>query len=432
MMHVEVWGGAGEHGRSCYWIGNTRSSIMLDCGVKREGIGEYPLLDAAKVAALDAVFLSHAHEDHSIAIPLLYKLGYTGVVWTTRVTAEQLPGYYSSWGNNVRQQGGELPYDETHLAAVKYAFIEDAVPAQQWFTISPELRVCWGRSGHMLGSIWFMIELEGKQLFYSGDYSEDSIVLGTDTPRLIELSSALDGAILDAAYSTDTEEQESKLESLFIEADRVLAANGQLLLPVPVCGRGQELLLLMEQRYPNTPIRVEQELIEAMKLMLQHSSWLKVGMAARLAEALSSSRSAIISTDDDRERLLQEDIACSRAAIWITTDGMMQSVKAQWYYDMLRNHNNNGILITGHAAKGTTAHRLLALPDEDRGCRIRAIRYKIHQGLPDVRRMVQSMRSNFKLLVHAPKRDTDELLRQLQKEGEQDLLSLGPGARIVL
>jgi hypothetical protein len=42
------------------------------------------------------------------------------------------------------------------------------------------------------------------------------------------------------------------------------------------------------------------------------------------------------------------------------------------------------------------------------------------------------MRSNFKLLVHAPKRDTDELLQQLKKEGEQNLLSLQPDARIVL
>ncbi|CAN7587767.1 hypothetical protein LJR056_004411 [Paenibacillus sp. LjRoot56] len=35
-------------------------------------------------------------------------------------------------------------------------------------------------------------------------------------------------------------------------------------------------------------------------------------------------------------------------------------------------------------------------------------------------------------LVHAPKRGTDALLQQLEKEGEQDLLSLQPDARIVL
>lgn len=72
---------------------------------------------------------------------------------------------------------------------------------------------------------------------------------------------------MDTAYRTNIEEQEAKLEKLFAEIDEVLAAQGQLLLHVPVCGRGQELLLLMEHRYPQTQIRVEHELIEAMKLM---------------------------------------------------------------------------------------------------------------------------------------------------------------------
>lgn len=432
MMHVEVWGGAGEHGRSCYWIGNTRSSVVLDCGVKREGLGVYPLLDASRVPGLDAVFLSHAHEDHSIAIPLLYKLGYTGVVWTTRPTAEQLPSYYASWAHYVTQQGGELPYEEAHLTAINYAFIEDAAPPQTWFSISPSLKACWGRSGHMLGSIWIMLELEGKRVFYSGDYSQDSILLETDLPRLSEIELPWDGAIMDAAYSTDIEEQEAKLAKLFAEVDEVLAAQGQLLLPVPVCGRGQELLLLMEQRYPQTPIRVEHELVEAMKLMLYHADWLKPGMDASLRKALASQRFAIIQSDTERSRLLQEDMASSRAAIWFTTDGMMQSTKAQWYYDQLRKHPNNGILITGHVSKGTTAHRLLDLPDAESGCRSRAIRYKIHQGLPDVRRMAQSFQSTFKLLVHAPKPETDQLLQQLQSEGQQNLLSLQPGAQIVL
>ncbi|OCT16669.1 hypothetical protein A8709_08325 [Paenibacillus pectinilyticus] len=432
MMHVEVWGGAGEHGRSCYWLGNERCSVVLDCGVKREGLGEYPLIDASRVAALDAVFLSHAHEDHSIAIPWLYSLGYTGVVWTTRITAEQLPGYYTSWGNYIHQQGGELPYTHEQLASVRYAFIEEAAAPLEWFEITPTLKACWGRSGHMLGSIWIMLELEGKRVFYSGDYSEDSFLLETDSPLLVELESSWDGAIVDAAYSTDTEEQNTKLEHLYAEAKHTLSANGLLLLPVPVCGRGQELLLLMAQHFPEVPIRVEQELLEAMKLMLQHPSWLQNGMAATLAEALSSHRYVSIRSDEERQCLLQEDIASRRAAIWFTTDGMMQSTKAQWYYSMLRHNPNNGILITGHVAKGTIAQRLLSLPDEISGCRLRAIRYKIHQGLPDVRRMSQSIRSTFKLLVHAPKRDTDLLLQQLEAEGEQGLLSVQPGARIVL
>ena len=83
MIKLNVWGGAGEHGRSAYLLSGSLYRLLLDCGVKKEGNGEYPLIEPAVVPQLDAVLLSHAHEDHSVAIPLLYKLGYTGEVWTT-------------------------------------------------------------------------------------------------------------------------------------------------------------------------------------------------------------------------------------------------------------------------------------------------------------------------------------------------------------
>ncbi|MDU0202995.1 MBL fold metallo-hydrolase [Paenibacillus sp. MAH-36] len=428
MMQLNVWGGAGEHGRSCYWIGNEQTSILLDCGVKREGFGEYPLIDPTKVAELDAVFLSHAHEDHSIAIPSLYKLGYSGKVYTTRLTAQQLPGYYAAWEKHVKLQGGELPYDEADIARVQYVFIEDMAPPQQWIELSPTLSICWGRSGHMLGSIWMLLEIDGKRLFFSGDYSEDSLLLGTDLPKdIINGGIPVDVAIIDAAYSTDTEYQNEKLEKLFTTAEEILNEGGQLLLPVPVCGRGQDLLLLMRQRFPETPIRAEYELIQAMELMLQHADWLKPGMEHILTEALNNESFELIHNEDQRKRLFHEDMTNSRAAIWFTSDGMMQSPKSQWYYEQFRTNMTNGILLTGHVAMGTRAQRLLAMSDEERGCQLRMVRYKIHQGLPDVRKMTQSLNSKYKLLVHAPKKETDALLKQLASEGIEHLLSLQPG-----
>ncbi|VTR36305.1 Ribonuclease TTHA0252 [Actinobacillus pleuropneumoniae] len=73
-----MWGGAGEHGRSAYLLSGSQVHLLLDCGVKKEGAGDYPLIQQEQVPKLDAVFLSHAHEDHSVAIPLLYRLGYEG------------------------------------------------------------------------------------------------------------------------------------------------------------------------------------------------------------------------------------------------------------------------------------------------------------------------------------------------------------------
>ncbi len=422
-MQLKVWGGAGEHGRSCYMLQSGETRVLLDCGVKRTGSGEYPLLDPAEIPHIDAVFLSHAHEDHSIALPLLYKLGYRGKVWTTRITAELLPAYYATWGHYVEQQDARLPYDETDIRSIAYAYLDEAAPALGWIELGPELRVCWGRSGHMLGSVWFLLELSGRRFFYSGDYTEESLLLRTDAlQRLPGGPGELTGAVIDAAYGLDAEPQSAKLERIYAAADGVLTAGGHLLLPVPHSGRGQELLLLLQRQFPGVPLRVEEELLHGLEQLLRQPGWLKPGAEARIAAALGGLE--VVRDAEQRTRFLQPG---AQPGIVLTGDGMMQSPKAQWYYRQLRRNHLNGIILTGHAYKHTLADRLLRMAPPDRGCRVERIVYKIHQGLPDVRRMLQAVPCPVAILAHAPEADTEALLRQLKAEGHRGLLSLRPG-----
>lgn len=69
MTKLRIWGGAGEHGRSCYVFEGKQHRVMLDCGVKKEGTGQYPVFPPQVAERLTAVLLSHAHEDHSMALP---------------------------------------------------------------------------------------------------------------------------------------------------------------------------------------------------------------------------------------------------------------------------------------------------------------------------------------------------------------------------
>ncbi|WP_366291520.1 MBL fold metallo-hydrolase [Paenibacillus sp. AN1007] len=180
MIKLNVWGGAGEHGRSAYLLSGSRQRLLLDCGVKKEGSGEYPLIEPEVVPQLDALLLSHAHEDHSAAIPLLYKLGYTGEVWTTRETKEQLTTYFKAWRRNMEHAGQPLPYGEADERLIRYRFLEDEAERECWFELLPGVSVIWGRSGHLAGSVWLGIEMEGKRILYSGDYTSESMLLQAD------------------------------------------------------------------------------------------------------------------------------------------------------------------------------------------------------------------------------------------------------------
>lgn len=434
MMKLKVWGGAGEHGRSAYVLCSSRFHLLLDCGVKREGTGEYPLMEPELVPKLDAVFLSHAHEDHSVAIPILYRMGYQGEVWTTRETAAQVEGYFQSWSTFAKQWGASLPYEDTDYCSIRYRFLDQEANKLTWFEAIPGVQAMWGRSGHMAGSVWLLLRVEGKTIFYSGDYTAESMLLGDDNPGLVRMNEAGKGdgdrlfkrvdssasyadlAIIDAAYGTDSESQQDKLNTLEASISSTLLRGGKVLLPVPTTGRGQEMLLWAYKTYRDCPIVIEQGLLRGMERLLRYPEWLRQYADSTGQEWISQLEQFLL-----RDDLLVPDSEAQRihwlrtldSSIWFITDGMMQSQLARWYYNQLRDDSRNLILLTGHAAKGTFADQLLQAPEEYGACEVQKRRYKVHQGYKDVRRMLSTIPARHNVLVHAAKEETDQLRHQL-------------------
>jgi len=495
MMKLKVWGGAGEHGRSAYLLSGSKVHLLLDCGVKKEGAGEYPLIDPEIVPQLGTVLLSHAHEDHSVAIPLLYRMGYTGEVWTTRETREQLNSYFQSWRNNMERAGNELPYTEADEQAIRYRYLEDQSESAQWFEILPDVQVMWGKSGHLAGSVWLGLRMEGKRIFYSGDYTSESMLLQDDCPAdtllmhddqwvqkqrtgtehgerlgregvavstkhrpktlehvkpLTEIASlsheafvphVMDLTIMDAAYGTDSETQQDKLMQLHEALRQTLERGGKVLLPMPAVGRGQELVLWSWQQFPGVPLIVEPKLAAGMMQLLHSPYWLKKsgdlgqGTAVDVIKRfLNEGGWSSPTTNEERQQLLER----TGPSLWFISDGMMQSTLARWYYKQFADDSKNLVLITGHAAKGTFAHRLLENPEGYGACEVRKIRYKVHQGVRDVRGMLNRIPAKHTVLVHADRAETDRLKQTLLKERdglqpEKGLLhSLGPGEELIL
>ncbi|MBB6024420.1 Cft2 family RNA processing exonuclease [Paenibacillus sp. JGP012] len=445
MIKLNVWGGAGEHGRSAYLLSGSRYRLLLDCGVKKEGNGEYPLIEPEVVPQLNAVLLSHAHEDHSVAIPLLYKLGYQGEVWTTRETQEQLTTYFRAWRSHMERAGHILPYDESDEQRIRYRFLEDEAERGCWFELLPGLFAIWGRSGHLAGSVWFGLEMEGKRIVYSGDYTLESMLLQaddvaigfrqTDRERIPSLPSAqLDLAIIDAAYGTDRDTQADKLRQLEQVISKTLRCGGKVLLPVPAVGRGQEMILWARQHFSDVPLVVEQKLVEGMKQLQRGSDWLKKqgeraigGMPAeKISEFLGGEGWNKVGTAEERSKCLKT----YGASLWFIPDGMMQSSLARWYHGEWATNANNLILLTGHTAGGTFAHQLLENPRQYGMCSVKKVRYKVHQGWQDVEHMLNRISARHNVLVHTDLAETERLSQGLlgglfRPEADIDLLSPG-------
>lgn len=428
-MKVVVWGGAGEHGRSCYYIQNEDFSVLLDCGGKKEKGGIYPLLDKHLVSKLNAVFLSHAHEDHSMGLPLLYKLGFKGEVWTSKATVAQLPAYFSAWIKYVQVSGGQLPYDLSDIERIRFRYLEDAASAMQWFPIVPGIRACWGASGHMVGSVWLQLEIGQRKVFFTGDYCAEPHLLHLDPPlgemttrRGYNNPSEIDCSIVDAAYGPDSDNQAELVLRIMNKISQVLDRGGHVLLPVPLFGRGQELIMLIGEQLRDVPIAIEPEIAKGFNHFMEWPEWLCPGALDRIKEWMTSNRFVLMTCEADRLEALQSP--CPH--IIFTTDGMLQSDISRWYYTQLKENALNAILFTGHLSKESYGASI----NGSSTCEVVYYRFKIHQGMPDVCNMLKRMPAKKTLLVHAHKEKTDLLRDSLTNSGYQELYSLSPGESI--
>ena len=71
-MQIKIHGSGQEVGRSAIMLDDGKTKVMLDYGVKLQ---PEPPSYPAKPEKIDAVILSHAHLDHSGALPVFYRKG---------------------------------------------------------------------------------------------------------------------------------------------------------------------------------------------------------------------------------------------------------------------------------------------------------------------------------------------------------------------
>jgi len=412
-IEMDVWGGVREHGRSCYRLQAAETSVLLDCGGKKERGGLYPRLAEEQVKRLSVVFLSHAHEDHMAALPLLLKHGYTGEIWLTRETFRQLPGYARAWRSYVESRGGSVPYAEDDWERLRWRFLDEEAEPSRWLSAAPGVRVCWGPSGHLPGAVWLLLELEGRVAFFSGDYSGESTLLRATMPgpELLE-GRRIELAIVDAAYGDAEEEQVEQLDALCAKLTEAHARGGHVLLPMPMCGRGMDLAVELSERLPDMPLAVESTLaLEWARLLHADlaARWLRADAPARLAAAID--RLATVSGEEQRRQLLQ-----GSPRLILSPDGMMLSEPARTYGRALHQDTRHAIVFTGHVSRDARV----------RGggvdCEIASLRYKVHQGLPDVLRMLRALQPLETVLVHADDQATTRLTRRLRSLGLWRLL----------
>lgn len=278
-MKLTFFGAAGEVTGSQHLLECEGRRILFDCGLfqgRRSETREKNLHFHCQPKMLDAVILSHAHNDHCGNLPGLYKAGFRGPIFCTPATAEvaavmlyDSAGIQQEDASYLRKKLGgqanvEPLFDATHVKGTLK--LMETIPYGQWHQLADDVRLRFSDAGHILGAAITEFEIlerdAWKRIVFTGDLGRRGLPLLRDPQRV----AGCDVLITESTYADrlhpPTSDIEIHLEQII---GSVTARGGRVLIPSFSLGRTQTLVYFLNRlhnqgRLPRVPFYVDSPL----------------------------------------------------------------------------------------------------------------------------------------------------------------------------
>ena len=283
MIELKFIGGAQTVTGSKHLLRTSMASVLLDCGLfqgPRKESNEKNREFSLDGRQLDAIVLSHAHIDHSGALPCIYKTGYRGPVYTTPATRDLcMPMLMdTAWimkgdaehiqkliHRGVKHLDPVEPlYDEADVTGVLSLFV--GLPYHRKQNIAPGIDLTFFEAGHVLGSAITVLDIEdeGKKvrLAFTGDLGRKHLPI----LRSPEVPQGVDCLLMESTYGDRLHDPiELTTDALAEVINRTIKRGGKIVIPSFALERAQEVIYALKKlrdqnRIPGIPVYVDSPL----------------------------------------------------------------------------------------------------------------------------------------------------------------------------
>lgn len=250
-----------EIGANSYYLEAGNSRIILDCGMhpKDEGENALPNWKPIDGRTIDAILITHAHQDHIGTLPVLMRRQPETPVFMTEATGDIGNMLLHNSVNVMMRQREELgttlyplfTHRETERASDAWRFCRYGQPCltsgERAGTRNDDgLTFEFWDAGHVLGSCGILIRVEGRTVFYTGDVNFDDQTISQaavfpDAPIDVLIMECTRG---DTPTPTDWS-RESEEKKLAAAIDASFRRGGCVLIPVFALGKTQEALAML-------------------------------------------------------------------------------------------------------------------------------------------------------------------------------------------
>lgn len=349
-----------------YFLESKGKKILVDCGLiqgsnyaERKNFDPFPY----NPKEISAVFITHAHIDHTGRLPKLVKDGFSGEVYSTPPTKEfarhLLEDSVDILSREAKKHKQEPFCNQENVE--KLMELWNGVDYHQEIKIGP-FNILFYDAGHILGSAFIKIEAEGKSIFFSGDLGNSPAPLIRPREPLLEDA---EFCLIETTYGNRIHEPQEEVQGALEDIiEDTFRTGGVLMIPAFAMERTQALLfhineLIAEKRVPEVPIFLDSPLaIRITEVYSKFTDYLNEETAGFIKEGNRlfdfPHLKKTISTDSSRAIK-----KIPPPKVIIAGSGMSQGGRIIYHEKDYLPDPKNTILFVGYQVEGSLGRRIL-------------------------------------------------------------------------